>query len=67
MRSLFLPRLAGVQGFEPQLPDPESGVLPLDDTPMTGNIVPLAAVVVNRIGTCYNSRALDHQAGSEIN
>ncbi len=28
-----LKRLAGVQGFEPQLPDPESGVLPLDDTP----------------------------------
>jgi hypothetical protein len=26
--------VAGVQGFEPQLPDPESGVLPLDDTPM---------------------------------
>ena len=26
--------LAGVQGFEPQLPDPESGVLPLDDTPV---------------------------------
>ena len=25
--------VAGVQGFEPQLPDPESGVLPLDDTP----------------------------------
>lgn len=25
--------MAGVQGFEPQLPDPESGVLPLDDTP----------------------------------
>ncbi len=24
---------AGVQGLEPQLPDPESGVLPLDDTP----------------------------------
>ncbi len=26
--------LAGEQGFEPQLPDPESGVLPLDDSPM---------------------------------
>jgi hypothetical protein len=26
-------RRAEVQGFEPQLPDPESGVLPLDDTP----------------------------------
>src|SRR5215208_1613498 len=25
--------LAGEQGFEPQLPDPESGVLPLDDSP----------------------------------
>ena len=29
-----LPEAAG-QGFEPQLPDPESGVLPLDD-PATG-------------------------------
>jgi hypothetical protein len=25
---------AGVQGFEPQLTDPESAVLPLNDTPM---------------------------------
>src|SRR5256885_2997577 len=25
---------AGVQGFEPQLADPESAVLPLNDTPM---------------------------------
>lgn len=24
---------AGEQGLEPQLPDPESGVLPLDDSP----------------------------------
>ncbi len=32
-------RLAGVQGFEPQLPDPESGVLPLDDTPSPGSIL----------------------------
>jgi hypothetical protein len=28
------PILAGEQGFEPQLPDPESGVLPLDDSPV---------------------------------
>jgi hypothetical protein len=26
--------LAGVQGFEPQSADPESAVLPLNDTPM---------------------------------
>ena len=26
---------AGVQGFEPQLADPESAVLPLNDTPMS--------------------------------
>ena len=26
--------LAGVQGFEPQLADPESAVLPLNDTPI---------------------------------
>ena len=25
--------LAGEPGFEPRLPDPESGVLPLDDSP----------------------------------
>ena len=25
--------MAGLQGFEPQLPDPESGVQPLDDSP----------------------------------
>jgi hypothetical protein len=25
--------MAGVQGFEPQLTDPESAVLPLNDTP----------------------------------
>lgn len=28
--------VAGEQGFEPQLPDPESGVLPLDDSPSGG-------------------------------
>ncbi len=28
------PRQAGVQGFEPQSADPESAVLPLNDTPM---------------------------------
>lgn len=27
--------MAGEQGFEPRLPDPESGVLPLDDSPMS--------------------------------
>ncbi len=26
--------LAGVQGFEPRFPDPESGVMPLYDTPL---------------------------------
>jgi hypothetical protein len=31
----FAPLSAAGQGFEPQLPDPESGVLPLDD-PATG-------------------------------
>jgi hypothetical protein len=29
----LLPLMAGVQGFEPQLTDPESAVLPLNDTP----------------------------------
>ena len=28
---------AGAQGFEPQLTDPESAVLPLDDAPMRTN------------------------------
>jgi hypothetical protein len=41
--------MAGVQGFEPQLTDPESAVLPLNDTPLfvffsrlsaRGNIIP---------------------------
>ncbi len=32
---LSLSSLAGVQGFEPQLADPESAVLPLNDTPMS--------------------------------
>ncbi len=26
-------RVAGDDGFEPSLPDPESGVLPLDESP----------------------------------
>ena len=33
-RGSLLPLLAGVQGFEPQLTDPESAVLPLNDTPI---------------------------------
>ena len=28
-------KMAGVQGFETQLADPESAVLPLNDTPMS--------------------------------
>ena len=30
-----LEKLVGEEGFEPSLPDSESGVLPLDDSPMT--------------------------------
>src|SRR5581483_7148009 len=34
-REVWLPLFAaGVQGFEPRLADPESAVLPLNDTPM---------------------------------
>src|SRR5689334_5850550 len=34
MKPLLKPfQVAGVQGFEPQLTDPESAVLPLNDTP----------------------------------
>lgn len=29
----FLKRMAGVLGFEPRMPDSESGALPLGDTP----------------------------------
>ncbi len=29
---------AGVQGFEPQLTDPESAVLPLNDTPLLWDV-----------------------------
>ena len=32
---LMLLNPAGVQGFEPQLADPESAVLPLNDTPIS--------------------------------
>lgn len=31
--------VAGVQGFEPQLTDPESAVLPLNDTPMCMHVI----------------------------
>ncbi len=34
-RSFVFANLAGVQGFEPQLADPESAVLPLNDTPIS--------------------------------
>ncbi len=36
-RLLTLFYMAGVQGFEPQLTDPESAVLPLNDTPLDVN------------------------------
>ena len=32
-------KLAGELGFEPRLPDPESGVLPLDDSPLGREII----------------------------
>src|SRR5438874_361404 len=41
--------LAGVQGFEPQLTDPESAVLPLDDTPMRLLFYLLRGTSVKRI------------------
>ena len=39
--------LAGEPGFEPRLPDPESGVLPLDDSPIGINHFCCA-------GVCYH-------------
>ena len=38
--------VAGVQGFEPQLADPESAVLPLNDTPLYRAAALLSAVAV---------------------
>ena len=43
--------LAGEQGFEPQLPDPESGVLPLDDTPMRAKDYHAPALSVEKKGS----------------
>jgi hypothetical protein len=31
----YEPLMAGVRGFEPQLTDPESAVIPLNDTPLS--------------------------------
>ena len=43
-------QVAGVQGFEPQLTDPESAVLPLNDTPrhlsFVSSIIPQVLSVV---------------------
>ena len=36
-KALQKTNLAGEEGFEPSLPDPESGVLPLDDSPVRIN------------------------------
>lgn len=44
--------LAGEQGLEPQLPDPESGVLPLNYSPETR--------------LCYDTRAASLGAEGEI-
>src|SRR5205814_2126481 len=42
--------LAGAQGFEPQLTDPESAVLPLDDAPIFGvYILAKRGVLVKRV------------------
>ena len=37
---------AGDQGFEPRLPDPESGVLPLHQSPKAGRKIVIGAVSV---------------------
>lgn len=45
---------AGVQGFEPRLADPESAVLPLNDTPMcrVANIILSLATCQAVFGAC---------------
>ena len=45
--------MAGVQGFEPQLADPESAVLPLNDTPLY-----LAATVLSAVRVSYDTPTL---------
>ncbi len=50
--------LAGVQGFEPQLTDPESAVLPLDDTPSSRSkkVVPPILFCVRHLSLPENGR-----------
>lgn len=52
-RKRFYPflKVAGVQGFEPQSADPESAVLPLNDTPsrFNGAMIPQVLPLVKRL------------------
>jgi len=54
-----LGHLAGLQGFEPQLPDSESGVLPLDDSPTSGNKYTHSG----RVMQPHRNEAVAHPAG----
>ena len=44
---MYILSMAGVQGFEPQLADPESAVLPLNDTPLYRTVAILSTVCVS--------------------
>ena len=50
--------VTGLQGFEPQLSDPESDVLPLDDSPMSG-----PSILMPRAGCKRPRRASGRPAG----
>jgi hypothetical protein len=41
--------MAGVQGFEPQLTDPESAVLPLNDTPLLRDLFSSAIGILHEV------------------
>lgn len=40
-------QMAGVQGFEPRLTEPESVVLPLDDTPTATRIISIKNLILH--------------------
>ena len=52
--------LAGVQGFEPQLADPESAVLPLNDTPMLFVCVKYNTLTIARCQAVFFAASTEH-------
>jgi hypothetical protein len=45
----FCKHLAGEEGFEPSLADPESAVLPLDDSPAQENYITLPSSLATKV------------------